>query len=291
MVIALQEFDLLRPKNYPKALDLISQYGKKARLIAGGTDLMVDLRKNKCAQIEYVIDISNLKELAYIKEDNDKIRIGSLTTHKSIVVSQLIDKYAKVLALGCQEIGSPQIRNRGTIGGNIITGSPCADSVTPLVALDAILVIESKEEIKEVPINEFYKGPYKPKIKEDEFLKEIYFKKISSDYKSNFFKVKRRNAVSKSRINIAALGKLDSTGQVEDIRLAPGSITPKPQRFKNAEDVILNKKPNKKLIEQISEQVANTMIEKSGYRWSTEYKKPVIKSLTKRILRTVLEVE
>jgi CO/xanthine dehydrogenase FAD-binding subunit len=291
VVIVLQEFDLLRPKNYQKALDLISQYGKKARLIAGGTDLMVDLRKNKCPQTEYVIDISSLKDLAYIKEDNGFIRIGSLTTHKNIVTAKLIDKYAKVLALGCQEIGSPQIRNRGTIGGNIITGSPCADSVTPLVALDAVLVIASKEEIREVPINEFYNGPYKPKINENEFLKEIYFKKVGSDYNSDFIKVKRRNAVSKSRINIAALAKLDSAGQVEDIRLAPGSITPKPQRFKKAEDVILNKKPNEKLIEQMSEQVADTMIEKSGYRWSTEYKKPVIKSLTKRILRTVLEVE
>ncbi len=291
MVIALHEFDLLRPTSYKKALDLISQYGKQARLIAGGTDLMVDLRKNKCPQIEYVIDISRLKDLAYIKEDNDMLRIGSLTTHKNIVDSKLIDKYAKVLALGCREIGSPQIRNRGTIGGNIITGSPCADSVTPLVALDAVLVIESKEEIREVPISEFYNGPYKPKIKEDEFLKEIYFKKMSSDYNFDFIKVKRRNAVSKSRINIAALGKLDSAGQVKDIRLAPGSITPKPQRFKNAEKVILNKKPNVKLIEKMSKQVADTMIEKSGYRWSTEYKKPVIESLTKRILRTVLEVE
>lgn len=291
MVILLQEFNFLQPENYREALNLLNEYHGKSKIIAGGTDLIVDLRKEKYTDLKYLIDISKLDELEYIKEDGEYIKIGSYTNHKSITKSDLVNKYAKILTLGCSEIGSPQIRNRGTIGGNIITGSPCADSVTPLVALNAIIVIESKEQKREVPIEEFYEGPYRPKIKANELLKEVYFKKLDNSYQGDFIKVKRRNAVSKARINIAALGKIDQAGKVFDIRLAPGSITPKPQRFKSVEELVKGREPDNEIIEKMGQKVAEIMIDKSGYRWSTEYKRPVIRDLTKRILKTVLEVE
>lgn len=291
MVILLQEFNFLQPGNYREALNLIDKYQDKSKIIAGGTDLLVDLRKGKYPELKYLIDISKLDELDYIKEDGEYIKIGAYTNHKSITRSDLVNKYAKILTLGCSEIGSPQIRNRGTIGGNIMTGSPCADSVTPLVVLDAIMVIRSKDQKREVPIEEFYEGPYQPKTNSNELLKEVYFKKLDHSYQGDFIKVKRRNAVSKARINIAALGKLDQEGKVFDIRLAPGSITPKPQRFKSVEELVKGREPDNEIIEKMGQKVAEIMIDKSGYRWSTDYKKPVIKDLTKRILKTVLEVE
>ena len=287
----LQEFNFLQPTDYQEALKLVNKYQNRSKIIAGGTDLLVDLRKDENSELEYLIDISKLDELDYIEEGDEYIRVGALTNHHSIANSDLIKDKAEILALGCSEIGSPQIRNRGSIAGNIITGSPCADSVTPLVALDAVIVIESENNKKEIPIGEFYEGPYQPKIDKDELLKEIYFKKLDSSYNGDFIKVKRRNAVSKSRINLAALGKLDQNGNVLDIRLAPGSITPKPQRFSPVEEMVKGNKPTTKIIDKMGQKVAEIMLEKSGYRWSTEYKKPVIRDITKRILRTVLEVK
>lgn len=288
----MQNFNFIRPNNLDEACDLLVRYKDKAKIIAGGTDLIIALREEKLANcLEIIIDVSNLKELNYIKEEGKYIKIGSGVRHTEIAKNKLIKKYAPVLSMAASVVGSPQIRNRGTIVGNIITASPAADTIPALIVLDTMLVIKKGKEKREMFLKEIFEGPNKVNLKSDEIVCEIFFEKLPLDAKSNFTKLARRNAVDKARMNIAAIAQQDKDRLITDIRISVGSLTPIPERFKDAEDLLLGEIPTQDLIQKAGKKIAEEMINKSGYRWSTEYKEPVVKSLIGRVLNRVLEVE
>jgi len=285
------DFDFLQPTDLDEVCKILNEYKEKVKIISGGTDFMINLHKDVLSpEIEYIIDVSNLHDLNYIKEDDDKIKIGASTTHNEIANNPIVNKWAPVLAKATNSIGSPQIRNRGTLAGNIVTASPAADSIPALLVLNGKVKIKTFSTTKEIPLEDFFTKPYQSKINEDELIVEISFKKPPIKCKSGFKKLTRRKAVDKSRLNIAVLALQNNIEEIEILRIAPGSVTPT-ERFEETENILLNKRPTKELIKKAAEQVSSTMIEKSGYRWSTEYKKPVIKTMTRRILTQVLEVE
>ena len=288
----MQNFDFIRPDNLDEVCDLLVRYKDRAKLISGGTDLVIALREEKLPNyLELVIDISDLKELKYIKEDEKYIRIGAGAKHAEIVKNKLIKKYAPVLSIATSVVGSPQIRNRGTITGNIITASPAADTIPALIVLDTVLVIKKGKEKRKMFLKDIFEGPNKVNLNSDEIVCEMYFEKLPLDAKSDFVKLARRNAVDKSRINIAVVAQQNKNKEVIDIRISVGSLTPIPERFKEAEHLLLGKIPTQDLIQKASKKITDEMINKSGYRWSTEYKEPVVNSLIGRVLNRVLEVE
>ncbi len=288
----MQNFNFIRPNNLDEACDLLVRYKDKAKIIAGGTDLIIALREEKLANcLEIIIDISNLEELNHIKEEGKYIRIGSGVRHVEIAKNKLIKKYAPVLSMAASVVGSPQIRNRGTIVGNIITASPAADTIPALIVLDTKLVIRKGKEKRKMFLKDIFEGPNKVNLKSDEIVGEIFFEKLPLNAKSNFIKLARRNAVDKSRMNIAIVAQQNKKKEITDIRISVGSLTPIPQRFKDAEDLLLGEIPTQDLIQNAGKKIAEEMINKSGYRWSTEYKEPVVKSLIGRVLNRVLEVE
>jgi len=288
----LQDFNFIKPTNLEEVSSLLINYKDKARLIAGGTDLIIALREERLpSNLEIIIDISHLKELDYIREEGGYLRIGSGATHVEIAQNELIKRYAPLLSQAASLIGSPQIRNRGSIAGNIVTASPAADAVPALIVLDSRLVIRKGQEKREELLQKVFVGPYKVNLKSDELVEEIYFKKLPQKAKSDFSKLVRRNAVDKSRVNLAVVAQQNEDKKVIDIKISAGSITPLPQRFKEAEDLLLGEIPTANLIQKTGEKVAEEMMVKSGYRWSTEYKEPVVKSLMVRALNRVLEVE
>lgn len=288
----MQNFNFIRPDNFKEARDLLVRYKDKAKLIAGGTDLIIALREDKLPNcLEIIIDISNLEELNYIKEEGKYIRIGSGVRHAEIVKNKLIKKYAPVLSMAASVIGSPQIRNKGTLAGNIITASPAADTIPALIVLDSILVIRKGNEKRKMFLKDVFEGPNKVNLKSDEIVCEIYFEKLPLNVKSDFIKLARRNAVDKSRMNIAVVAQQNKNKEIIDIRISVGSLTPIPARFKDAEDLLLGEIPTQDLIQKAGKKIAEEMINKSGYRWSTEYKEPVVKSLIGRVLNRIVEVE
>jgi len=288
----LQNFNFIRPDNFKEARDLLVRYKDKAKLIAGGTDLIIALREDKLPNcLEIIIDISNLEELNYIKEEGKYIRIGSGVRHAEIVKNKLIKKYAPVLSMAASVIGSPQIRNKGTLAGNIITASPAADTIPALIVLDTKLVIRKGKEIRKMFLKDIFEGPNKVNLKSDEIVCEIYFEKLPLNVKSDFIKLARRNAVDKSRMNIAVVAQQNKNKEIIDIRISVGSLTPIPARFKDAEDLLLGEIPTQDLIQKAGKKIVEEMINKSGYRWSTEYKEPVVKSLIGRVLNRIVEVE
>lgn len=288
----MREFTYLHPKNISETLVLLEQYKRKAKILAGGTDLLIELRKDQgFEELEVVINIAHLVELIYIHEDGDWIRIGANTPHIDLVKSTLLQKQVSALPDAARTVGSPQIRSRGTIGGNIMNASPAADVVPVLVALDAILTFRSAQGERQVAITEIFEKPYQTNIPPEELLVEIAFRKLPPTAKSAFIKLGRRNALAIARMNVAVVIDQGEDGIIQDIRIAPGSTTPKPTRIKIAEGVLLGHKPTEELIERAGFKVSEEMINLSGYRWSTDYKNPVIEVLTCRGIRKALGVE
>lgn len=287
------KYDYLRPASVKEACELLALHGESAKVIAGGTDLMVQIRDEdkKWANINYVVDIGHLKEMKYIKEDGDIIRIGALASHTDIVKSGILQKFSPFFCEASNTVGSPQIRNMGTIGGSIGNASPASDPVPPLIALDAEVKVVGVIGERTVSLKSIFANSYKTTLKADEIITEISFKKMPDEAKSVFLKLGRRKALAISRMNVGVVVVVDSKNIVSDIRIAPGCIFAVPDRVKIAEEVLLGKVPTRELLVEAGKKVSEEMINRTGIRPSTEFKKPAIESLTTRALSQALEVE
>jgi CO/xanthine dehydrogenase FAD-binding subunit len=279
-------FEYKVPRTIEEACDLLWRAEGKARIIAGGTDLVIGLR-NGNHNPHLLIDITRIEELRKIEEINGSISIGAAATHSEIASASLVKKYGKVLSDAASEIGSPQIRNLGTIGGNIVNASPAADTIPPLMVLNAMGRVVSKEGIKEVPLVHLFKGPYQTTLKPHELLAQIIFLKLSSEVRSSFVRLARRDAMAIARISIAIVLQIEKN-RIEDIRIAVGSVTPTPQRMSEAETFLKGKAPDEEFIQKTSLKISETMIRQSGIRPSTSYKRPVVEALFVRAMRKAL---
>ena len=284
-------FDYKKPRTLKEACDLLWDYGDQARLIAGGTDLVIALR-NGDLKPSCLIDVTHIPELRKIEEKNGRISIGAAVTHSEIVSSSLVRRYGKVLSEGASEIGSPQIRNVGTLGGNIVNASPAADTLPPLIVLDAVAQVRSREGKKEVPLPLLFKGPYETALKPHEILVSVSFKKLSSGVKTGFVRLARREAMAIARMSVAILVQMHKgKRQIKDIRIAAGSVTPTPQRMSDVETILRGKTPNDERLKMASKKVSESMIQHAGVRPSTSYKTPVVQALFMRALKKALGKE
>ncbi|MCF6334435.1 MAG: FAD binding domain-containing protein [Spirochaetales bacterium] len=286
-------FDYIKPASLEECQELLNHYQGKARLFAGGTDLMVEFRADdkKLKDVEVVLDISNLSELKIIKLDEEVISIGSCATFTEIIGNQDLIKYAPFLVEACKTVGSPQIRNTGTIGGSIGTASPASDPGPPLVAMNSILTLLSSAGEREVLLSDFIVGAYKTIIKSNELIKSIKFKTLKPEAGFSFVKLGRRKALAIARMNVAAYVETGVDGTTTDVRIVPGSATPITIRITEAENMLLGKTPSYELHEAVGKKVSEKMIEITGTRWSTPYKEPVIASLVKRALNQATGVK
>jgi CO/xanthine dehydrogenase FAD-binding subunit len=280
-------FDYKSPDTIEEVIELLWKAEGKAKIIAGGTDLVIGLR-NRDHTPQFIIDITRVEALRMIGEKNGTISIGAAVTHSEIASSSLLKKYGKVLSDAASEIGSPQIRNIGTIGGNIVNASPAADTIPPLMVLNATGRVVSREGEKEVPLSQLFKGPYETNLKPHELLAHITFQKLPADVRSSFIRLARRNAMAIARMSVAILLQTKKD-RIEDIRISVGSVTPIPQRMSEAEVFLRGKSPDEEALKRASFKVSETMIHRSGVRPSTSYKRPVVEALFIRAMRKALE--
>ncbi|HYA90743.1 MAG TPA: xanthine dehydrogenase family protein subunit M [Thermodesulfobacteriota bacterium] len=282
-------FDYKNPDTIDEAIDLLSQAEEKAKIIAGGTDLVIGLRNGDHTP-QFVIDVTRIAELRKIEEKDGKIAIGAAVTHSEISSSSIIKKYGKVLSDAASEIGSPQIRNVGTIGGNIINASPAADTIPPLMVLNAVGRVMSKKGEREVPLRQLFKGPYETNLKPHELLAQVIFQKLPSDMRSSFLRLARRDAMAIARMSVAIVLHMEKKkNRIVDIRIAVGSVTPTPRRFSEAEDLLRGKTFDEEALRTASLKISETMINRTGIRPSTSYKRPVIEALFVRGMKKALE--
>lgn len=286
------DFTYHRPHTLGEALQMLAEYENTAKLLAGGTDLLVGLRSRRGMEdVEHVIDMTFLRELNFIEEDGNNLRMGPLATHAQVAQSELVREHAGLLARASAAVGSPQIRNRGTIGGNIANAAVCADTVAPLVALEASVKLEGTRGSRRLPLEEFITGPNRTQLEKGEMLTEIAFAKLSSTAGWGFTRLARREALAIARMNVGVVVDREDGETVNYISIAPGSVLPSPARINAAQELLLGRVPEEKLVRQAGEAVAAVMIEVSGRRWSTDYKEPAVIALVERAIKQALGVE
>ena len=293
----MEHFTYVRADNMPHALALLNEPGVRSRVLAGGTDLLLLLRAEP-RLCDRVVDISLIPELHRIEREDGWVRIGAAASFSEVVASSLVQETAPVLAQACQDVGAVQIRNMGTLGGNVANAAACADSLPALICLDArakVLVSRdgsshetlSQGDIveQELPVNELVTGPNRTRMPAGGLLVSLRYRVPEPGCRSVFLKLGRRNAMAISRLTVAALGRRDGEGRIIEARLVPGSATPQIRRFTAVEEMLVGQVPDEPLISEAGRAAATEMRRLSGRRWSSEFKEPVLAAMVARALR------
>jgi CO/xanthine dehydrogenase FAD-binding subunit len=284
----MQKFQFYTPRSVDDALAFLSNNGEQTKIIAGGTDLIPSLRQEDLRPA-FVLNILEIGNLRGISEQDHRIRIGPTTTFTEMIESAVLNRHFPSLVQAAAFVGGPQIRNRGTIGGNIGTASPAADVLPAVLALDGELELQSKRSgTRYIPLSRAIAAPYKPLFQPDEILTGIILPKLNPEARSTFVKLGRRNAMARARMNLSIVLQLDWAERITELRMVPGAVMPVARRAKGAEQKLLGQKPEAALIEASVETLAEEMVQVTGRRWSTEYKVPVLKNIARRLLRQLV---
>jgi xanthine dehydrogenase iron-sulfur cluster and FAD-binding subunit A len=268
-----------------EAIIILNKNPENSKIINGGTDLLLEIERGIHPEVNVLVDISRIKDMdKIILDEQGYIHIGPLVTHNHCVKSKIIRESATCLAQACARIGSPQIRNRGTIAGNMITASPANDTIPALMVLDATIVAASTKGTREISIMKFFKGVRKTVLERGEIVIDIYFKKITGNSKTFFYKHALRRAQAISLLNTAVLISI-SKNLISEARIAIGAMAPTVIRTKNAEKFLEGKELTNETIEQASNIAADETQPISDIRASSTYRKKVVAVAVKRALK------
>jgi carbon-monoxide dehydrogenase medium subunit len=278
-----------------QALDILSERGDRARIVAGATDLMLEVERGIRTSIETLVDITRVPGLDQIQLDEDGlIHLGSLVTHNHCVASKLIKEKAYPLAQAAWEVGSPQIRNRGTIAGNLITASPANDTITPLMALGALVTLRSSTGERIVPLRRFYLGVRETIMQPDEIMVDISFPAMNVNQSGTFIKLALRQAQAISLVNIAVVltfsdGKDELPGdkKIEQAAITLGAVAPTIIHAEEAEEYLKGRTLDGNTIEQAALLAEETSQPIDDVRSSGDYRREMVRICTLRALRGI----
>jgi carbon-monoxide dehydrogenase medium subunit len=270
------------PRTIDETLHTLAHPGGGAKLIAGGTDFLVQMRAGTLRPT-LIIDLRHLP-LADIREDSATVTIGARVTHAQLADSELIRRYFPALAAACRLVGGPSTRNRGTLGGNIMNASPAADALPPLAIYDAQMVIASRGGNRGVPFQDFFTGYRRTAAAPQELLQEIRLMKPAERSASEFIKQGLRRALHIATVNVAARIDIDSAGIVRTARIALGSVAPVIVRARAAEELLLGKRLTPDAIDAAARRVIEAASPISDLRASGAYRKATLAVLARRAL-------
>ena len=308
----MRKFDYFKPKTFEEALTLLAQYGEKAKLIAGGTDVIVMI-KQKAMAPDVLISLQGIPGLDQIKY-NGSLTIGPMVTHRAIEKSEVIKKNFSALADAVDYLGSIQIRNVATIGGNICTAAPSADTATPLLVLGTQVRIENPKEERTLPIEEFFKGPGETVLKTGEMVKELLIPELLPNTGSAYYKLQRRLALDLPILGVSVLLSLDKNKVTcsdllctaspistilhkmeedeiicKDVRIALGVAAPTPMRALKAEALLRGKKLSDELLEEAANTASQEAQPRDTLRGEAWYRKDMVRVLVKRMAMKSIE--
>ncbi len=273
--------------NINEVTDILAREGGNARIVAGATDLILEIERGVRRGIETLIDVTRIPRLNEIRLDkNGVVHLGPLVTHNDCVASDIIRRSALPLAQACWEVGSPQIRNRGTIAGNLITASPANDTITPLMALGARVELRSAKGVRTVPLSEFYTGVRRTVMQPDEMLVDIQFAAMNAHQKGIYLKNALRQAQAISVVNLAMV--LEFSGEkISAASITLGSVAPTIVHAQKAEAFLINKGLTEVTIEECARLVGEDAKPISDVRGSSNYRQYLVGVIAKRGLSRI----
>jgi CO/xanthine dehydrogenase FAD-binding subunit len=275
------------PDTLEQALQMLSEKAPEIAPIAGGTNLIVDMRANKHIK-PFILNIENLPELQGIKVENGYVQIGGCTKIAELVKNPLIHQHAPILSNATKTFASPLVRNRATLGGNLADASPAADTAPSLLVLGAEVEISSKNGNRHIPLEEFFIHVRKTILKPDEIITSVRFKIPSPEAKFAYYKLGLRKADAISVISTAVMLEADFSQECKSARIALGSVAPTPIRVYEAEKLLLNKKLNEELIQKAAQIAFDASSPISDLRASASYRRKMVKVLVARLLNEIL---
>lgn len=274
-------FDIqyVRPDSLSGALDFLDEYSSETEILAGGTDVVVDLKAGELRKKKYLLDIGRLEALQGIEITDEGLSVGAAVTLSEIFSSKTLADHAPALQKCARTFASQQIRNIATIGGNVAHCSPCGDTVPPLLIHEARAVLASKSGRRHVPVEQIASGPYACALPPGEMIVRFILKPAVDIDFADFRKIGRRKALSISRVSMAAMVRRDPAGRIGFVRFCLGSCTPTPQRFDLVENHLKGKMVTESLIWEAGQLMTERMFAITGKRASALYKEPAIQGL------------
>jgi CO/xanthine dehydrogenase FAD-binding subunit len=267
------------PQKIEEALEILSRYGKKIKVIAGGTDLLVQYY-DRLYEVNSWLDLKNIKELKDIRINKNQIEIGAMVTHTQLEKSEDIKKYFPVLSQAAADIGSPQIRNRGTIGGNIVNASPAGDLLAPLMAYDAQFKLLSLQKEALISAEEFFIGPKKTILEPAQLLTGIILPLPSERTFGCWIKIGKRKALIIATITLALVVEMvEDNKTVKDVRTCLGSVAPTPIEVKEVREKMIGKNFSQLDFNQLGQIVEDRISPIDDIRGTREYRKDVAKNI------------
>ncbi len=278
------------PKSVEEAISLLSEYGEKAEIIAGGTDSLARMKKGDTPP-DLFINIGEIQGLDYIQyDDKDGLRIGARTSIYSIVNSSLIKEKFGVLAHAAATLGTPTIRRQATIGGNLCNAAPSADMAPSLIVLGAQLKIKGSNGQKGMPVEDFFTGPGQTRLNRNEILTEIHIPNPMPNSNAVYLKQTRSMGADLAIVGVAAMAVMDGE-IVKDVKISLGAVAPTPIRARKAEEILKGKKSDDNLLDACGESALLESSPIDDVRSSAAYRKKLIKVLVKRAIKKVTESE
>jgi len=279
----LPKFEYHMPTSLSEALKLLAKYDGKAKVFAGGTDLLVSMKKREITP-EHLINLKGIAELKGIHYDpKEGIRIGALVTLEEIMHSEIVKDKFCVLWDAVNVMASPQVRSLGTIGGNLCGAVPSADTAPPLIALGSSVKMTGVKGERSVAVEGFFKGPKESVLQKHEILTQILISNPPQRSAGTYLKLMRRNAMDLALVGVAAYLRLNSGNRVcAEARIALGAVAPTPIRAVEAERMLIDKEIGEALAEEAGRAASTVCRPISDIRSSLEYRCSMVEVLTKR---------
>lgn len=275
----MRSLEYRRPASVEQAIELLAPENRRAKVLAGGTDLVIALR-DEAVRADMLVDVKGIPQLRQVREENGSIVVGAVVTFAEIAAHPLLLARVAALSQAASQVGSPQIRNAGTVGGNIANGSPAADVVVPLVALDASVFLASVRGSRVAPLADILQArPGEVNIGRDELIVQVAFAAPAPGTTSAFAKLGRRNALSIARLSCAVFGRVAEDGTVQQIALAVGAAGPHPFRMRAVESMVAGSRLTPQLEQEVLEACSAEIARVLGSRASMPYKREAIKGV------------
>ena len=238
----IKELEYYTARNLKEALELAEQFGPRKRFLSGGTDVTVRLKEGLVKE-DIIIDLSHVPELRFVREESGIVHVGAGATHADLSASPILLEHGRALALAASRVGGPQIRNMGTVGGNVANASPAGDTIPALIVLDAVVSITSRTGTREVPIIDFFTGPGRSVLAAEELVTGFHFPATGASELTGFGKLGARQAMTISTANIAFWFRIGGDRRIIGSRIAFGSVAPTVVRAHKTEQLFCQLPP------------------------------------------------